>query len=93
MFGASDFAPGKLNIQTSLGNIKHNARSLQVYECMISSATRGAYNGACSGGLTGYLSGAMGGYMGGSVTGLAAMIRKFGAGLVQAGTFWKPEYI
>jgi hypothetical protein len=37
--------------------------------------------------------GAMCGYMGGSVTGLANMIRKFGAGLVHAGTFWKPEYI
>ena len=29
----------------------------------------------------------------GAVTGLANMIRKFGAGLVQPGTFWKPEYI
>jgi hypothetical protein len=65
----------------------------ELYDRMISSATRGAYNGACSGGLTGYLSGAMSGYMGGSVTGLAAMIRKFGAGIVQAATFWKPEYI
>jgi hypothetical protein len=65
----------------------------ELYDHMISSATRGAYNGACSCGLTGYLSGAMTGYMGGSVTGLAAMIRKFGTGLVQAGTFWKPEYI
>ena len=37
--------------------------------------------------------GAVSGYVGCSVTGLAAMIRTFGAGLVQAGTFWKPEYI